>query len=241
MIDQFFIFLVLYFSSTSSGKLLYRKIWGLLVQKSNPRFFDSLIPTRNKKNLTISPHLPPSQKRKPKSKRWKEKGKKNAKQASKERKKRERKKYSFLVFTFIHHKGISSLTLQHSLQVFDFFFLKTWRKLHPLFIMVGQPNIGRESRSLPLSLHGLRAVEKQPQDKNKPYTFPLFSPFKTPKLNCFYFLSPPCACFCCIKDSPHNIQASQVKEERVWKKNLNKKRKKWIYENGIWEREKERE
>jgi hypothetical protein len=80
--------------------------------------------------------------------------------------------------------------------------------------MVGPPN---SSGNL-AQRGGERERERgKHQDKNKPYTFPLFSPFKTQiELCCFL-------CFCCIRDS---LLLFQVKEERKKKKKLKKKRRK---------------
>jgi len=111
--------------------------------------------------------------------------------------------------------------LQHLHQfnlIFFFFFFQSFSeclgKLHPLFIMVGPPN---SSGNL-AQRGGERERERgKHQDKNKPYTFPLFSPFKTQiELCCFL-------CFCCIRDS---LLLFQVKEERKKKKKIKKEKKK---------------
>lgn len=73
----------------------------------------------------------------------------------------------------------------------------------------GNPERGRCEKTPREGGWGVRKHE----DKNKPYTFPLFSPFETRNELCCFL------CFCCIRDSLHPIQ---VKEERKKKLKLNK-------------------
>lgn len=62
------------------------------------------------------------------------------------------------------------------------------------------------------------------QDKNKPNTFALFSPFET-QIEVFCFL-----CFCCITDSPHPFHVLSQRR---------KKMKKIIKEMGMGEKKRE--
>ena len=109
-----------------------------------------------------------------------------------------------MVFPFNHQKEISIKAIP---SIYLFFFFKASRsvkKVAPIIHYGGPALFSRESREGDVRKH---------EDKNKPYTFPLFSPFETRNELCCFL------CFCCIRDSLHPIQ---VKEERKKKLKLNK-------------------
>ena len=151
MADQLSIFL---------GYFLYKKIWGFWVSRSNPRFFDSSIPTRNKENLPILPHTQLIKEKKIKTK------------VKRERKfERKKKGKIHLVFHFQSPEG--NIHDGNSHQVY--FLLRKLpygiEKVAPIIHHGGPTNsVGNQSPQRD------KWVGKQ-QDKNKLYTFSPFLSF----------------------------------------------------------------